>query len=194
MVDFKTVSAAFIVLTVVFGAATGYLLVSPSGGSAATSTAFTTSTLTTTASATGGSPGYTVNIAYKAAIGFYLVDGSGMTLYFRTNDIRSNGTSTCTGTCVQIWPVFYSSNLVLPPGLSSSSFTVVMRADGKQQIDYNGSPLYYYASDGTPGDVLGQGIGGIWFAYTLPTPSQLASTSSSTTSTSTTGTGYYSPY
>jgi len=177
--NFKSIAAVFVVLTVVFGAATGYLL-STSSGSTTTATVVTTSIQTTTASGVGSA--FSVNIAYQPDIGFYLVNGSGSTLYYRTTDFQSNGTSTCTGTCTTVWPVFYTANLVLPPGLNAGSFKAVTRADGKQQLTYNGWPLYFYYSDQKPGDDLGQGISGIWFAYNLPTPSH---TGSSTTTTST---------
>jgi len=183
--------AVFVVLTVVLGASTAYLLASPMGQTHTTTSTLvsvSTSTLTettTSVSVSVSGSGYTVGIAYKAGIGFYLVDSSGMTLYFRTADIHSNGTSTCVGQCSNIWPVFFTQSLVLPPGLNASSFTVVTRADGTKQIDYNNWPLYHYSGDSAPGDTNGQGIEGIWFAYTLPSPSQVTTSTSTTPSTST---------
>lgn len=222
MVDFKATSAVFIVLTVIFGAATGYLLANPvTVAHTFTTTQLTTSTLTTTsilpavtstsvetvtaqaqtvvrtlnftATSTVTSTmmvtsGFSVNIAYKPGIGFYLTNDSGFTLYFRTADIQSNGTSLCTGVCAQVWPVFYTANLVLPPGLNASAFTTVTRSDGNKQIDYNGWPLYTFARDKAPGDTSGQGVGGIWFAYSLPIPSQLATSTTTTSSATTTST------
>ena len=205
----STVLVAFVVLTVVFGASTAYLLASPMvQTSTTTQTLGKTSILTTTETQTSilattstviqtttsvsvsgtGSPAFTVGIAYKQGIGFFLVDGSGMTLYFRTTDIHSNGTSTCVGQCANIWPVFFSQSLVLPPGLNASSFSIVTRADGMKQIDYNNWPLYHFSGDSNPGDTNGQGIGGIWFAYGLPSPSQVTTSTTSTTSSATTST------
>ncbi len=208
--NFKLVASIFVVLTVAFGASTAYLLAYPTGGnyapativvSTSVSTLVATSVQSTTVTA-AGSAGFSVGISYKSGIGFYLVDGAGMTLYYRTKDFQTNGTSTCTGGCVQSWPVFYTANLALPPGLNASAFKTVTRSDGRQQLTYDGWPLYHFAGDQKPGDVLGQGIGGIWFAYPLPGPSQkdappdMTTTSSSTawsvttvtTSTSTTST------
>ena len=37
------------------------------------------------------------------------------------------------------------------------------REDGKRQTTYKGWPLYYFAGDKAPGDVLGQGLGNVWF-------------------------------
>jgi len=192
--NFKLVASVFVVLTVVFGVSTGYLLAYPSGGSSASATTIITTSVgtvvTTSVQATtvtaAGSGGFSVGIAYKSGVGFYLVDGSGMTLYYRTKDIQSNGTSTCTGGCVQSWPVFYAAKLVLPPGLNASSFRVVSRSDGRQQLTYDGWPLYYFAGDQKPGDLLGQGIGGVWFAYPLPAPSQTDAPPSTTITSSST--------
>ena len=177
----------FVVLTVVLGASTAYLLAVPSTGNH-TVTQTTTSTVTTATGSVSitGSQAYTVGIAYKEGIGFYLVNGSGFTLYFRTTDDPQTGASTCTGSCVTFWPVFYTQNLVLPPGLSASSFQTVTRPDGRMQITYNGWPLYTYSGDSASGDTNGQGMQGIWFAYTLPTPSQITSTTSVTTSSAST--------
>jgi len=183
--NFKTIATAFIVLTLVFGATTGYLLATQ-GRSTSTTTFTTTAISTNTATVTSAASGaQSVGIAYRSGIGFYLVNGSGMTLYYRTADIQSNGTSTCTGSCVQIWPVFYTKSLTLPTGLNATSFKAVTRADGKQQLTYDGWPLYLFSEDHKSGDVNGQGIGGIWFALNLPAPkSPTASTSTTSTSTS----------
>ena len=182
--NFKTVATAFIVLTLVFGVATGYLLTTQSGRTS-TTTFITTAVSTNTTTVTGAASGArSVGIAYKSGIGFYLVNASGMTLYYRTTDIQSNGTSTCTGSCVQIWPVFYVKNLSLPPGLNATSFNVVSRADGKEQLTYDGWPLYVFSGDHKPGDDNGQGMGGIWFALNLPIPKS-PTTTTSTTSIST---------
>ena len=203
--NYKLVASVFIILTVVLGGAVGYLLAYPGGGngsgytytktvvstsvstvmSGSVSTLVITSTETTTATG-AGSGGYSVGIAYKPGIGYYLADGSGMTLYYRTKDIQSNGTSTCTGGCIQAWPVFYTAKLVLAPGLNASSFNTVLRGDGKQQLTYDGWPLYYFAEDNKPGDTLGQGIGGIWFARPLLDPSPPATSTTTSTSISTT--------
>jgi predicted lipoprotein with Yx(FWY)xxD motif len=160
---YKIVSAVFIVLTAIFAITTGYFAMSPNA-----MTQMQSVTVTTTANSAMESPEYTVNIAYKPSIGFYLTNGTGYTLYVFTHDTPGNGTSTCTGACLQIWPAFYSSTLKLPPGLNATSFTVINRPDGAKQLAYNGWPLYYYAPDKAPGDTNGQGFKGVWFAYTVP--------------------------
>ena len=125
-----------------------------------------------------------MNIAYSGSVGNYLANGSGFTLYYRTTDFPSNGTSTCKGGCVGLWPVFYAPSLVLPSGLGSGSFGVAKRADGLKQLTFDGWPLYLFSGDKKAGTLNGQGIGGIWFAYSLSSP-PTASTSAATTSSST---------
>lgn len=177
---FKWVSVVFIVLTVVFAASTGYLFTNPVT-TTETISQTESQTLTSTFVSSYSSPLYSVNIAYTPTIGFYLTNGTGWTLYFLKTDIPSNGTSTCTGECIKIWPAFYTETLNLPPGLQASSFGEITRPDGSKQVTYNGWPLYYFIKDKKPGDTNGQGVKGVWFAYSLPTPSELVTTTTSTT-------------
>jgi predicted lipoprotein with Yx(FWY)xxD motif len=117
-----------------------------------------------------GLPYYTIGIAYKSPIGAYLTNGSGWTLYLFTIDKPNNGASACYGDCAKAWPPFYISNLKVPPGLNASLFGMITRTDGGKQLTYGGYPLYYFASDKQAGDANGQGVGGVWFAYSLPVP------------------------
>ncbi len=157
------VLAILVVLTVIFAASTGYFLAYPN-------TITQTRTQSLTLTSTVSSPLYSVNIAYKQGIGFYLTNSSGWTLYFRTSDIQSNGTSRCTGNCIKTWPAFYATSLRLPLGLDASSFRPVTRTDGGQQINYLGWPLYYFSGDTKAGDTNGQGIGKVWYACNVPIP------------------------
>jgi predicted lipoprotein with Yx(FWY)xxD motif len=95
-----------------------------------------------------------------SALGNYLVDDKGMTLYTFKND--SSGKSTCTGTCATMWPPL--SATVAPTGGSgvTGTFALITRDDGTQQVTYNGMPLYYFSGDKAAGDTNGQGVGGVW--------------------------------
>ena len=42
-------------------------------------------------------------------------------------------------------------------------FGSITREDGAQQTTFKGWPLYLFASDTAPGDVNGDGSGGVWF-------------------------------
>jgi plastocyanin/predicted lipoprotein with Yx(FWY)xxD motif len=123
-----------------------------------------------------------VNIAYKAGIGFYLTNGTGFTLYFRSTDKPNTGMSTCTSdTCEKNWPVFYASSLNFPLGLNASAFRVITAYNTTKIVTFQGYPLYFWAHDTKPGDTTGQGVGG-FYAATVPAPVVPATTSTSSTS------------
>jgi len=128
-------------------------------------------------------PDYTVMIADRPATGSYLTDGTGRTLYFFTKD--SNWTSACTGACLTKWPPFSPASVVAPSLLKPSDFSTVSRADGMQQTEYMGRPLYYFANDKNPGDMNGNGFNNLWNvanitgvvpAVITPTPTTIATT------------------
>ena len=127
--------------------------------------------------------------ATKDKVGSVLVTSSGYTLYHLTTDTPTK--TTCTGSCASLWPPLIATSgttLRAARGLSGSLGTLV-RPDGSRQIAYDGEPLYTYAQDTTPGDALGQGVGGVWFVA-----SAAGAPGSSTTTTPTTsghgGNGY----
>ncbi len=85
-----------------------------------------------------------------------LVDDAQMTLYTFDNDDGS--TSTCYDGCAGSWPpVLAEEGASLPEG-----FALTERRDGTKQITYNGAPLYLWAGDAEPGDMTGDGVGGVW--------------------------------
>jgi len=87
----------------------------------------------------------------------------GFALYTFDND--TIGTSNCTDGCLSNWPA-----LLAPEGAEAvAPFTLVTRASGTQQWALNGKPLYTFANDSEPGDVNGDGAGGVWhLARTAP--------------------------
>lgn len=118
----------------------------------------------------------TVGTASSATIGNYLVNGTGFTLYYFLGDAPNSGTSTCTGACATSWPVFYTANLVLPSGLSMSSFATITRPDGTKQLTYDGWPLYLYGGDSKSGQTTGQGVssyGALWYAMPASGPAAI---------------------
>lgn len=188
MTNYKGIASAFIVLTIIFAAATGYLLAFPSAKTT-TSTQTTTSTKTITGS---GSGAFTVNIAYKSGVGFYLTNATGFALYFRATDTPNSGTTTCTTpVCEKNWPVFFAPTLNLPPGLNMSSFGTITAYNSTKITTYDGYPLFYWVSDSSPGSTTGQGIGGFYLC-TVPAPAAPAASAVSTTTTSTTTSYTYS--
>ncbi|MDX2304989.1 MAG: hypothetical protein NW226_19415 [Microscillaceae bacterium] len=109
-------------------------------------------------------PDYDVMLAKQTVGGSeiqYLVDLSGRTLYYFTND--SNNTSNCDGTCEDNWPLFKIDVNKLPSSLTAADFGIFTRTDGQQQATYRGWPLYYYNSDSQRGETKGHNVGGVWF-------------------------------
>jgi predicted lipoprotein with Yx(FWY)xxD motif len=138
-------------------------------------------------------PDESILVAHTANLGSYLTDTSGKTLYVYTKD--GAGTGTCTGTCLAKWPAFSASPLTAPSILKSSDLTEVNRTDGVPQSAYMGMPLYYYTGDVKPGDLNGQGFGGVWYAANVsgivPAVVTTIPTTVPTTSSASTSSGGY---
>ena len=150
----------------VFGAVAGYLLAYP----VSTTTTLTTTPVTTVPGSSVASPAYSVNLAYKPGIGFYLTNATAYTLYFRSTDTPNSVKTTCTtATCEKNWPVFYTSTFKLPPGLNSTDFNTITAYNSTRIVTYDGYPLFYWVSDTTPGSTTGQGVGN-FYVCTIPTP------------------------
>jgi len=151
------------------------------GGDATTSAADTTSAPATTAAPTATSAPDTTPATTDSAgssettgggeaaagistaetdLGTILVDGNGMTLYLFTND--SPGETVCYDDCAALWPPVPGDTPV-DPSLDASMFGTIERDDGGSQLTVNDQPLYLYEPDTSPGDVTGQGVGGVWF-------------------------------
>jgi predicted lipoprotein with Yx(FWY)xxD motif len=109
--------------------------------------------------ATGGT---TINLGQDAALGSFLVDDKGMTLYLFTKDTPN--TSNCYDKCATAWPpLLTSGSPVAGEGVDASMLGTTTRTDGSVQVTYNGWPVYYYEKDKAPGDVVGQNVGDVWF-------------------------------
>jgi predicted lipoprotein with Yx(FWY)xxD motif len=110
--------------------------------------------------------GMTIDLRSASGIpGKFLVDGQGRTLYLFEADKSS--TSTCTGACAAAWPAVTVSGMPMAGGgVSQSLLGTAKRADGTEQITYNGHPLYYFAADTSAGTTTGQGskaFGAGWY-------------------------------
>ncbi|RPJ25344.1 MAG: hypothetical protein EHM33_14820 [Chloroflexi bacterium] len=103
-----------------------------------------------------------VALGEDAALGSFLVDDKGMTLYLFTKDTPN--TSNCYEKCATAWPpLLTSGDPVASEGVDASLLGTTDRTDGTVQVTYNGWPLYYYEKDKAPGDVVGQNVGDVWF-------------------------------
>ena len=114
---------------------------------------------TTSVAAPSVSPLTVVTLEDGRAI---LANEANLTVY--TFDSDQPNVSNCYNGCAAAWPpvlVAETATLEAPLG-----FTV--RKDGAHQITLNGQPLYLYVGDGAPGEIVGDGIGGIWHLVLAP--------------------------
>ncbi len=102
-----------------------------------------------------------IQLSDNAEYGSILTDADGNTLYFFSMD--ADGSSSCTGGCLDNWPVFYQPSAAPDAGLDAADFDVIDRGAGIMQTTYKGWPLYYFANDNAPGETNGEGVGDKWF-------------------------------
>jgi predicted lipoprotein with Yx(FWY)xxD motif len=98
-------------------------------------------------------------------LGLVAVDADGMTLYMSVLDSRDPSKSVCVSkTCLAAWKPVYvkKSGIVAGAGVSQDKVGTVVRPDEDIQATLNGWPLYRFAKDTKPGDVLGEGVKGTW--------------------------------
>ena len=110
-----------------------------------------------------------------------LANKEGKTLYIFTKDAA--GKSNCNGGCASAWPPFAVAN----PALAGGDFSIVTRDDGARQWAFKGQPLYFFAGDTKPGEMNGEGSGGVWFVV----KPQAAKVQSSTAPAKTSSRGGY---
>jgi predicted lipoprotein with Yx(FWY)xxD motif len=118
------------------------------------------------AAASSGTAAMTIGLQSVSGIdGKILADGQGRALYLFTADKSS--TSTCTGACAAAWPPVTASAMPMAGGgVSQSMLGTTKRADGTEQLTYNGHPLYYFSADTGSGMAKGQGLkafGSDWY-------------------------------
>jgi predicted lipoprotein with Yx(FWY)xxD motif len=133
----------------------------------------------------------TVGVA-NSSLGSILVDSTGRTLYLFKADVGAK--SACSGACATAWPPLLAT--VTPTagtGLTASKLRTITRSDGKQQVTYNGHPVYLFIKDKKPGQTTGQGVtafGAAWFALT-PSGNQASAPASSSGGGAVSGGGGY---
>ena len=91
-----------------------------------------------------------------------LVGANGMTLYMYDPD--TGGTSTCYDKCATAWPPLLTDGAPTAAGEANAALLKTSpRTDGTTQVVYGTWPLYFWQKDAAPGDVTGQGVGGVWW-------------------------------
>jgi predicted lipoprotein with Yx(FWY)xxD motif len=127
-------------------------------GSSSSSSSSNTSTASTAKGAVAVDLGTT-----KA--GKVLVGPNGRAVYLFEKD--KGTTSECSGACAKAWPpLTTSSEPTAGTGVTASMLGITKRADGTEQVTYNGHPLYYFEGDKKSGTIAGQGLdafGAEWY-------------------------------
>lgn len=135
-----------------------------------------TSTVTNSSSKASNSTAkkYNLMVGNSAAIGNYLENSNGFTLYLLNSDVQYKN-STCTGTCATYWPPVILngslSSISTQSGINASALGVITRPGGSEQLTYDGWPIYLFYKDTAPGQINGNGVhafGGVWYAVTVP--------------------------
>ena len=147
--------------------AVGLLAIVLLAGCESGSTGSVPSSAAATARASAGSTvpaasGPGVVSAMTGALGVYLVDGAGRTLYQFDSD--SGGTSSCVAACATTWPPLITAGRpTADAGAAADKLSTAARADGSMQVSYAGHPLYHFAGDQDAGQTTGVGNDGKWW-------------------------------
>ncbi|MGP3684744.1 SCO0930 family lipoprotein [Streptomyces sp. IBSNAI002] len=110
-------------------------------------------------------PGGQLAIATGEQLGSVLTDSAGLTLYRFDKDTAKPPKSTCDGDCAKTWPVVAAGDATAAAGMDPALLGEVVRSDGTKQLTVAGWPAYRFAKDTKAGDINGQGVGGVWFAF-----------------------------
>ncbi|MDR6550195.1 hypothetical protein [Paenibacillus qinlingensis] len=102
-----------------------------------------------------------LKLMHNEAAGSYLTDEKGMTLYEFSKDVADK--NACAAQCLANWPIYGSHDLVVPAEFQATDFSAFTRTDGKEQLTYQGWPLYTFVKDTKPGDTLGNNVNNVWF-------------------------------
>ncbi|MBT2482708.1 SCO0930 family lipoprotein [Streptomyces sp. ISL-94] len=111
----------------------------------------------------GGQPAVTATTVDQ--LGSVLTDGAGLTLYRFDKDTAKPPKSNCDGDCAKTWPVVAAGDAAAAAGTDPALLGEVVRSDGTRQLTVAGWPAYRFNKDARAGDVNGQGVGGVWFAF-----------------------------
>jgi predicted lipoprotein with Yx(FWY)xxD motif len=116
--------------------------------------------------APAGTNAVQLNVTSNPSVGQYVSDGAGRSLYRFDKDTADPSASNCSGQCAVTWPplTVARGQSIYVAGVDPQRVGFIERADGACQVTIGGWPVYYFSKDQKPGDLLGQGVGGTWFA------------------------------
>jgi predicted lipoprotein with Yx(FWY)xxD motif len=85
-----------------------------------------------------------------------IADVNGKVAY--TFDVDDTNVSNCYDSCAKAWPpILVESTVELKAPMGTTT-----RKDGNLQLTLDKMPLYFFAGDQGPGDIKGDGLGGVW--------------------------------
>ena len=103
-------------------------------------------------------------IAAGSEFGDMLYGADKQAIYIFENDPK--GKSVCYDDCAEAWPPVYTDGAPQAgEGVKAGLLGTTKRRDGKEQVTYNGKPLYFYAHE-APGEVRCHNVelnGGLWW-------------------------------
>jgi len=111
-----------------------------------------------------------VTAAQNMRLGTILTNSQGRTLYYFLPE--RGGKIVCSSSaCTTYWPpsLTAGSNPTEGAGVTGQ-LGLIARANGAQQITYNGWPLYAFAGDSAPDQTNGQGVVGFGGKWLVATP------------------------
>lgn len=119
---------------------------------------------------TGATPaGATLMLVSQGAHAPFIANSAGNALYYVDGDMDGR---TCTGPCMQAWPpvTIEAQQPSGAAGLEGAKIATITRADGMQQVTFDGHPLYRYAADAGAGSANGDGVKDKFGSWHLATP------------------------
>jgi len=154
--------SAFALAALLSGCGGGATTTTPTSAAPATSAPAETSSSAPASSAPASMAAAELNVAQSKA-GQIVVADQGLSVYMFTKDTKDSGTSACTAACLTSWPPVTSTTATPTVNGVTGKVGTIPTADGKMQVTINGMPIYYNSKDQTAGDIMGQGVGGVWY-------------------------------
>jgi len=105
-----------------------------------------------------------LNVSHQATYGEYLTDEKGLPLYLFESDKQgasgAKAESMCDKECAVAWPPVVTAGKPKSgtSSVNSNLLGTTRRSDGSEQVTYNGWPLYRFAKDFGPEDLMGQDV------------------------------------
>lgn len=130
--------------------------------SSATSSSASSSSDASSSSSPAGTSTADLAVA-QTSLGEVLVDGQGKTVYVFDKDAMGATASACTDQCATTWPAVVTTAATPTGDGVDADLASITGVSGEPQVTVGGLPVYTFAKDAAPGDVMGQGVMGKWW-------------------------------